>query len=70
MKFEKLYGLCLFLQSPDGITVVSAAADETLRFWDIMGPPIIDKKRNGGIGNLTVRTSTGAATALNMGIIR
>lgn len=27
-------------QSPDGMTVVSAAADETLRFWEIMGQPV------------------------------
>lgn len=26
------------LQSPDGLTVVSAAADETLRFWEAFGP--------------------------------
>ena len=26
-------------QSPDGSSVVSAAADETLRFWDIFGRP-------------------------------
>ena len=25
--------------SPDGGTVVSAAADETLRFWEVFAPP-------------------------------
>ena len=27
----------LYVPSPDGTTVVSAAADETLRFWHIFG---------------------------------
>ena len=32
-------------QSPDGSCVVSAAADETLRFWDIFGAPPSDKRK-------------------------
>ncbi|CAI5515202.1 unnamed protein product [Closterium sp. Naga37s-1] len=34
-------------QSPDGYTVVSAAADETLRFWNAFGDPDGDKKKGG-----------------------
>lgn len=30
--------------SPDGSTVVSAAADETLRFWDMFGSPPSSKR--------------------------
>ncbi|XVF54825.1 hypothetical protein PTKIN_Ptkin05aG0212900 [Pterospermum kingtungense] len=33
---SRIINLC---QSPDGVTVISAAADETLRFWDVFGPP-------------------------------
>ncbi|KAG4190674.1 hypothetical protein ERO13_A07G045300v2 [Gossypium hirsutum] len=33
----RIINLC---QSPDGVTVVSAVADETLRFWDVFGPPM------------------------------
>jgi len=31
-------------QSPDGYTVASAAADETLRFWQVFGAPDTSKK--------------------------
>jgi cell division cycle 20, cofactor of APC complex len=36
-------------QSPDGSTVCSAAADETLRFWKVFGdsPAAAQKKRSG-----------------------
>ena len=34
-------------QSPDGSTVASAAADQTLRFWEVFGtPPAAPPKRN------------------------
>ncbi|KAL9189694.1 hypothetical protein ACHAXT_009369 [Thalassiosira profunda] len=33
-------------QSPDGGCVVSAAADETLRFWDVFGSPPSERKAN------------------------
>ena len=42
-------------KSPDGATVVSAAADETLRFWNVFGPPPRGKKGEdvlGGVGGM------------------
>jgi cell division cycle protein 20 (cofactor of APC complex) len=35
---DSCYSLCL-LQSPDGNTVASVAADETLRLWNVFGTP-------------------------------
>ncbi|GMH85049.1 hypothetical protein TL16_g10108 [Triparma laevis f. inornata] len=37
-------------QSPDGASVVSAAADETLRFWNIFGKPPSSKRNKGVLG--------------------
>ena len=36
-------------QSPDGETVVSGAADETLRFWKVFGPA--KRKSKGGLSS-------------------
>ena len=48
--------------SPDGRSVVSVGADETLRFWDIFGPPPQSKRRDNSLigdfqcpGTATVR---------------
>ncbi|KAL7426912.1 hypothetical protein ACHAXH_001157 [Discostella pseudostelligera] len=43
-------------QSPDGGCVVSAAADETLRFWDVFGSPPSERKGN----NLTMGNFCGS----------
>lgn len=43
-------------QSPDGTTIVSAAADETLRFWRVFGPCDKDKMKGKG-------SNTGFSTA-------
>lgn len=41
-------------QSPDGGCVVSAAADETLRFWDVFGSPPSERKGNNlAMGNFS-----------------
>lgn len=39
-------------QSPDGSTVVSAAADETLRFWNVFGNPPSSKKSSAVLGGV------------------
>jgi len=48
-------------QSPDGASVVSAAADETLRFWDVFGSPPSKSRSNtfsmGAMGGLSGRAS-------------
>lgn len=44
--FWILFNVLLFgclLQSPNGYTVASAAADETLRFWNVFGTPELAK---------------------------
>ena len=35
--------------SPDGASVVSAAADETLRFWNIFGSPSAYRRTSSGM---------------------
>jgi cell division cycle 20, cofactor of APC complex len=40
-------------QSPDGQTVVSAAADETLRFWNIFAPPSATSKKSSATPTLS-----------------
>jgi cell division cycle protein 20 (cofactor of APC complex) len=47
-------------QSPDGETVVSGAADETLRFWKVFGPAKRKSKGSGlgggrGFGLMNIR---------------
>ncbi|XP_058207444.1 cell division cycle 20.5, cofactor of APC complex-like isoform X3 [Rhododendron vialii] len=46
------------LQSPDGLTVMSAGADQTLRVWEIFGPPKRDNSRVSELdGLLSLKTS-------------
>lgn len=43
--------------SPDGLTVVSAAADETLRFWEVFAPPgkVAGKRGAGGASSQSTK---------------
>ena len=43
--FPTTLTIVLLLQSPDGYTVASAAADETLKFWQVFGAPDASKKK-------------------------
>jgi len=48
-------------QSPDGTSVVTAAADETLRFWRCFGEPVakpVDGAKAGGASAQLLRTAS------------
>jgi cell division cycle protein 20 (cofactor of APC complex) len=44
--------------SADGTTVVSAAADETLRFWKVFGTDAKPSKKSGGSSSNVVGTAS------------
>ncbi|GAU30518.1 hypothetical protein TSUD_18980 [Trifolium subterraneum] len=46
-------------QSPDGSTVASAGGDETIRFWDVFGPPPVTDRREDSVLDdlLSMKTS-------------
>lgn len=50
--------------SPDGSTVVSAGADETLRFWRVFGDPPVAKDLDKGVGAGVAGGLTGGAAQL------
>ena len=51
--------------SPDGTQVVSAAADETLRFWNVFAP--MKKKGKKSVGSLATNGSDAGASS---GVLR
>jgi len=46
-------------QSPDGATICSASADETIRFWDIFGPAASASARRASGGDMNSSRARG-----------